>query len=54
MCKCAGGNCHSLSQYLGNSSTSLSAASSRNLVFAFDNKFVDSALSNRLKRPPKA
>lgn len=54
MCKCIGGNCHSLSKIFGNGSNSLSAVSSSSLVFAFDNQFVDSALPNRLKRPPKA
>lgn len=54
MCKCVGGNCHSLSKYLGNGGNSFSAISTGSLVFAFDNQFVDSALPNRLKRPPKA
>jgi len=54
MCKCVGNNCHSLSKYLGNGNNSISAVSSSSAVFAFDNQFVDSALPNRLKRPPKA
>jgi hypothetical protein len=54
MCKCVGGNCHSLSKYFGNSGTSLSAASSSSSVFGFKNQLVDSALPERLKRPPKA
>lgn len=54
MCKCVGGNCHSLSKYFGNGANSLAAVSSSSNVFAFDNQFVDSALPNRLKRPPKA
>ncbi|MBI1274510.1 hypothetical protein GC177_00875 [bacterium] len=54
MCKCVGGNCHSLSKYLGNGGNSISAVSTSSLVFAFDSQFVDSALPNRLKRPPKA
>lgn len=55
MCKCVGGTCHNgLSKILGNNSTSLAAVSSSASVFAFDNQFVDSALPNRLKRPPKA
>lgn len=55
MCKCVGGTCHNgLSQYLGNGSTSLATVSSSSAVFAFANQFVDSALSNRIKRPPRA
>ena len=54
MCKCVGGNCHSLSKYLSNGGNSLSAVSSSVSVFAFGNQFVDSAMPNRLKRPPKA
>lgn len=55
MCKCVGGTCHNgLSKILGNNSTSLAAVSSSASVFAFNNQFVDSALPNRLKRPPKA
>lgn len=54
MCKCVGGNCHSLSKYFSNGSNSIVALSSSNSVFAFDNQFVDSAMPNRLKRPPKA
>lgn len=55
MCKCVGGNCHNtLSKYLGGNSNSISAVSSGSAVFAFDNQFVDSALPNRLKRPPRA
>lgn len=54
MCKCVGGNCHSLSKYLGNSGNSISVVSTSSLVFAFDSQFIDSALPNRLKRPPKA
>lgn len=55
MCKCVGGNCHNgLSKIFGNSGNSLAAVSSSSLVFAFDSQFVDSAMPNRLKRPPKA
>ncbi len=55
ICKCVGGTCHNgLSQILGNGSNSLSAVSSDSLVFAFDSQLVDSALPERLKRPPKA
>lgn len=54
MCKCIGGNCHGMSKIFGNGSNSMSAVSTSSEVFAFDNQFVDSALPNRLKRPPKA
>ena len=54
MCKCVGGNCHGMSKIFGNGSNSIASASSSSLVFAFDNQFVESALANRLKRPPKA
>ena len=55
MCKCVGGNCHNgLSKIFGNGSNSIAAVSSSSLVFAFDNQFADSAMPNRLKRPPKA
>ena len=54
VCKCVGGNCHSLSKYFGSGSNSIVALSSSGTVFAFANQFVDSALPSRLKRPPKA
>lgn len=54
VCKCVGGNCHGMSKIFGNGSNSFAAISSDSLVFAFDNQFVESALANRLKRPPKA
>ena len=55
ICKCVGGNCHNgLSKIFGNSNNLLSAVSSSSLVFAFDSQFTDSAMPNRLKRPPKA
>lgn len=55
VCKCVGGTCHNgLSQFLSNGSNSLAAVSSSSAVFAFDNQFVDSAFSNRIKRPPRA
>lgn len=55
MCKCIGGTCHNgLSQILGNSGNSLLVLSSSQSVFGFENQFVDSALPNRLKRPPRA
>jgi hypothetical protein len=54
MCKCVGGNCHGMSKIFGNGNNSLAAVSTDSTVFAFDNQFVDSALPNRLKRPPKA
>lgn len=53
MCKCIGGNCHSLSKYFGNGNNFLAALSSSISAFAFDTQFVDSALPHRLKRPPK-
>lgn len=55
VCKCVGGTCHSgLTKIFGNGGNSLASLSSESSVFAFDNQFVESALSNRLKRPPKA
>lgn len=55
MCKCVGGTCHNgLSKIFGNSGNSLATFSSSSQVFAFDNQFVDSAMPNRLKRPPRA
>ncbi len=55
MCKCVGGTCHNgLSQFLGNGGTPLFALTASKSVFGFDNQFVDSAMPNRLKRPPKA
>lgn len=55
VCKCVGGTCHNgLTKIFGNGSNSLASLSSDSSVFAFDNQFVESALSNRLKRPPKS
>lgn len=54
MCKCVGGSCHGMSKIFGNGNNSLAAVSTDSTVFAFDNQFVESALANRLKRPPKA
>ena len=54
ICKCIGSNCHGMSKIFGNDSNSLAVVSTDSLVFAFDNQFVESALANRLKRPPKA
>ena len=54
MCKCVGGTCHGMSKIFGDGSNALSAVSSSSLVFAFDNQLVDSALPERLKRPPRA
>lgn len=55
VCKCVGSTCHNgLSKIFGNGSNSLASLSSDSSAFAFDNQFVESALSNRLKRPPKA
>ncbi len=55
MCKCIGGTCHNgLSQILGNGGTPLPALTASKSQFGFVNEFVDSALPERLKRPPKA
>ena len=56
VCKCIGGTCHNgLSQILGNGGNSLFAlAASKSSFGGFTNDVVESALSNRLKRPPKA
>lgn len=54
VCKCVGGTCHSLSKIFGNSSNVLLASTVSKSEFSFANEFVDSALPERLKRPPKA
>jgi len=55
ICKCVGGTCHNgLSQILGNGSNVLFALTASKSSFGFTNDVVESALSNRLKRPPKA
>lgn len=55
ICKCVGGTCHnSLSKILGDTNLNLATAPAKSLVFALDNQFVDSALAERLKRPPRA
>jgi hypothetical protein len=51
MCKCIGSTCHSgLSKIFGNGSESLFRLTASKSSFGFTND----ALSNRLKRPPKA
>lgn len=55
ICKCVGGTCHSgLSKIFGNGSNALFRLTSSTGNFNFTNDVVESALSNRLKRPPKA
>ena len=55
ICKCVGGTCHNgLSKVFGNSSNALFRLTSSTGSFIFTNDVVESALSNRLKRPPKA
>ena len=55
ICKCLGGNCHNgLSKIFGNGSNALFRLTSNTGNFNFANDVVESALSNRLKRPPEA
>lgn len=54
LCKCIGSNCHGISQMFSNSGNALATISSGSVVFVFENQFMDSALTNRFKRPPKA
>lgn len=55
MCKCIGSTCHSgLSKIFNNGNGSLFQLASSRGGFTFTNDVVESALSNRLKRPPKA
>ncbi len=55
MCKCIGSVCHSgLSKNLGNGSEFLFRLTASKSSFAFTRDVVKSALSNRLKRPPRA
>lgn len=55
MCKCIGSTCHNgLSKIFNNGSGSLFQLASSKGGFTFTNDVVESALSNRLKRPPKA
>ncbi len=54
VCKCIGGTCHSLSKIFGNSGILLSVVAAGEAKFAFANESAESALAERLKRPPKA
>ncbi len=54
MCKCIGGSCHGGIAKIGNGETLLLAFSASQSQIAFTNEFTDSALPERLKRPPKA
>ena len=55
MCKCIGGTCHSgLSMIFGNGLNALYRLNSSTGAPIFTNDVVESALSRRLKRPPKA
>lgn len=55
MCKCVGNTCHSgLSKIFNNGSGSLFHLASSKDSFGYTNDVVESALTNRLKRPPKA
>ena len=55
MCKCIGSSCHSgLSKIFGNGSESLFRLTASKSSFGYTNDVVESALANRLKRPPKA
>lgn len=55
ICKCVGSVCHNgLSKIFNNGNGSLFGVASSRSGFTFTNDVVKSALSNRLKRPPKA
>ncbi len=55
ICKCVGGTCHNgLSKIFGNSSNVIFSLTSRKDSFNFTNDVMESVLSSRLKRPPKA
>lgn len=55
MCKCIDSTCHNgLSKIFNNGSGSLFQRASSKGGFTFTNDVVEPALSNRLKRPPKA
>ncbi len=54
MCKCIGGTCHSLSKIFGNSGNLLSVVTAGEAQFVFTNEHAESALTERLKRPPRA
>jgi hypothetical protein len=54
-CQCIGGTCHGgFANILGNNGVSLFPNPSRASQFVFADEFFDSALSKRLKRPPRA
>lgn len=55
VCKCVGSTCHNgLSKIFNNGNGSMFQLVSSADSFNFTNDVVESALSNRLKRPPKA
>ncbi len=55
MCKCPGGNCNGgLAKFFGNSNENLLRFASSQASFGFTQEHTDSALSERLKRPPRA
>ena len=55
ICKCVGGTCHnSLLKIFSNGANGLFRLTSNTHSFNFTNDVEESALSNRLKRPPKA
>jgi hypothetical protein len=55
MCKCIGSACHNgLSKIFGNGSEPLFRLTANKSSFNFTNDVVESVLSSRLKRPPKA
>jgi len=55
MCKCIGGTYHNgLSKVFGNSGNSLVVLTASKSISTFANDVVEPALSNLLKRPPKA
>lgn len=55
ICKCVGGSCHNgLATIFGNSDVSTFSLTSSHSQFSFAEENIESALTERLQRPPKA
>jgi hypothetical protein len=54
LCKCIGGSCHNgLAKMFGNTDASLPSLTSSQSQFSFAKEHIESALTERLQRPPK-
>lgn len=54
MCKCVGSSCHNSLSKIFNSSDLLPTISASKSIYGYDKAFIISAVSERLKRPPRA